>query len=132
MELITDRTERLAPGAILTTDRGQLHVRSSRPHQRRFAVAFEEMASRSDAERWRGVVLRAEALEDNGEMWVHQLVGCRLVDQGGIDRGEIVALVANPASDLLELSTGALVPLRFVVDRSDDLVHAEVPEGLFD
>jgi hypothetical protein len=44
--------------------------------------------------------------------------------------------VANPADDLLELDSGALVPGRFVarVERVSDriVVHVDVPEGLFD
>ena len=46
---------------------------------------------------------------------MHELVGARVVDAGGVDRGLVVTVVANPASDLLELDSGALVPLRFVV-----------------
>jgi hypothetical protein len=39
----------------------------------------------------------------------------------------------NPASDLLVLESGALVPLRFVVDVVAGVrVLVDVPEGLFD
>ena len=43
------------------------------------------------------------------------------------------AVQDNPASDLLVLDTGALVPLRFVVGRDPaGRLLVEVPAGLFD
>jgi 16S rRNA processing protein RimM len=39
---------------------------------------------------------------------------------------------ANPASDLLVLDTGALVPVRFVVERLVDALVVDAPQGLFD
>jgi hypothetical protein len=39
----------------------------------------------------------------------------------------------NPANDLLELSTGALVPVNFLVERRDDgTVVVDPPAGLFE
>ena len=38
----------------------------------------------------------------------------------------------NPASDLLVLDGGALVPLRFVVSTDDGVVTVDPPDGLFD
>jgi 16S rRNA processing protein RimM len=43
-----------------------------------------------------------------------------------------VAVVANPAHDLLELESGALVPVVFIVDAAAGLVTIDPPEGLFD
>jgi 16S rRNA processing protein RimM len=40
--------------------------------------------------------------------------------------------VANPASDLLELESGALVPVAFVVDRAPGRITIDPPDGLFD
>ena len=73
----------------------------------------------------------------DGALWVHELIGARVVDVSGAARGRVVAVVANPASDLLELDGGQLVPLRFVVggvDRDGDgaVVRIDPPEGLFD
>ena len=55
----------------------------------------------------------------------------------GVDHGPVVAVQANPASDLLELDSGALVPLRFVVggvehDRDGRVVRVDPPDGLLD
>ena len=56
-----------------------------------------------------------------------------ITDQHGTERGRVVEIIANPASDLLELESGALVPVRFVtsVDPGARVV-VDVPDGLFD
>jgi 16S rRNA processing protein RimM len=38
----------------------------------------------------------------------------------------------NPAADLLELDSGALVPVTFVVSAAEGVVTIDPPEGLFD
>ena len=54
------------------------------------------------------------------------------VEVDGTERGVVTAVEANPASDLLVLDTGHLVPLRFVVARDDGRVTIDPPAGLFD
>ena len=45
----------------------------------------------------------------------------------------MAAVEANPASDLLVLAGGGLVPLRFVVDHQAGVrVAVDVPDGLLD
>jgi 16S rRNA processing protein RimM len=44
----------------------------------------------------------------------------------------VVAVQANPASDLLVMEDGNLVPLRFVVGREDRRIVVDVPAGLFE
>jgi 16S rRNA processing protein RimM len=44
----------------------------------------------------------------------------------------VCAVEANPASDLLVLEDGALVPVRFVTGFSDGILVVDVPEGLFE
>jgi 16S rRNA processing protein RimM len=132
VSLTTDRLERVAPGAVLVTDAGELEVRASRPHQGRWIVAFAGHDSREDADRLRGLTLRAEAVDDPAELWVHDLVGAEVVTVGGKVVGHCVGVVANPAADLLELDSGALVPVVFIVDHTPDRVTIDPPEGLFD
>ncbi len=135
VDLWSDRTERLAPGSILQTDRGPLVVRQSAEHQARFIVSFEGVATREDAERWRGVVLRAPRLdvEDEDVIWIDQLYGATVVERDGTVRGTVVEVEANPASDLLVLDSGHLVPLTFVVEvTAHERIVVEVPEGLFE
>ncbi|HUR18110.1 MAG TPA: ribosome maturation factor RimM [Acidimicrobiales bacterium] len=130
--LVTNRAERVAPGSVLTTPAGELTVRSSSPHQGRWIVRFAEIAGREQAEALRGVVLSAPALDDPDALWVHELVGTEVAGTDGRSYGPVVEVEANPASDLLVLESGALVPLRFVVshDRDAGRIVIDPPEGL--
>ena len=130
--LLSDRGGRLDPGARLSSTRGDLVVRSARPHQDRWIVTFEGHTSREDADRLRGLVLKAEPVDDPDEMWVHQLVGATVVTTAGDAVGRCTSVIANPAADLIELDTGGLVPVVFVVDHSSDRVVIDPPDGLFD
>ena len=132
MRLTTDRTERVEPGAVLQSKRGPMTVVSSRPHQRDWIVLFEGVPDRNAAEELRGLKLLAEPLDDPDALWVHELVGAVVVDAEGVERGRVTALEPNPASDLLVLDTGHLVPLRFVTDRAEGRVTIDPPAGLFD
>jgi 16S rRNA processing protein RimM len=132
VDLTTDRVERLAPGSVLASDAGNLTVAAARPHQRRWIVAFEGHTDRDAADRLRGLALRAEALDDPEALWVHDLVGSEVVTVEGDEAGTCVAVVANPASDLLELDGGALVPVVFVVARRPGRVTIDPPEGLLE
>lgn len=132
VELFTHRAERLAPGSVLVTDSGPLEVLGSSGHGRpgRWIVAFAGVEDRSGAERLRGRVLRAEPLEEAGTLWVHQLVGAQVVDRAERPLGRVAAVQANPASDLLVLEDGALVPLCFLVDHGPGRVVVDPPAGL--
>ena len=55
-----------------------------------------------------------------------------VVTPAGDQIGRCVAVVANPAADLLELDNGALVPVAFVVDHGPRTVTIDPPDGLFD
>jgi len=46
----------------------------------------------------------------------------------------VEAVEANPASDLLVLDSGALIPVRFVTshDAAAGVVEVDIPEGLLD
>ncbi|MHB8328740.1 MAG: ribosome maturation factor RimM [Acidimicrobiales bacterium] len=131
--LITNRAERAEPGAVFSTDVGELLVEQARPFQGRWLVVFQGVHTREASDALRGVVLRAPALEDPGALWVHELVGADVVRAGdGAKLGRVAAVVANPASDLLELEGGGLVPLRFVIDHGPGRVVVDVPAGLLE
>ena len=135
VDLWTDRTERLAPDTQLLTPRGTLTVRSSSAHQNRFLVWFDEIASREDADAWRGTILSAPKLEASDEdlIWIDELFGATVVDSAGTVRGTVVDVEANPASDLLVLDSGALIPLTFVTSvEANSRIEVDVPEGLFE
>ena len=131
--LTTDRRERVAVGARLHDGSAWLTVGASRSQPGgRWIVHFDEIEDRNAAERLTGRTLFAEPIHDADALWIHQLIGARVVDTEGIVRGVCVAVVDNPAHDILELDTGHLVPVTFI-DRFDDgVVHVDAPEGLFD
>ncbi len=133
VDLVTDRTDRLAAGAVFQTDRGAMTVLGSKVFGERFIVRFEGVRDRDEADALRGLTLRAEPLDDDPDaLWVHELIGAEVVELDGTARGTVAAVEANPASDLLVLDTGALVPVTFVRDRSPGRLVVEVPVGLFD
>lgn len=133
VDLLTERVERVAPGARLTTPDGRhLEVIASTPHQHRWIVAFAGVADRSAAEELHGLSLHAEPIDDPETLWVHELIGCSVQDVGGQPLGRVTAVEANPASDLLVLDRGTLIPVRFVTERVPGLVTVELPEGLLE
>jgi 16S rRNA processing protein RimM len=132
--LTTERTSRLDPGSVLHTERGPLTVVTSSRHQDRWIVQFEGLTDRDVAERWRGVLLQAEPLDgaDDEVLWVHELVGATVALADGTTVGTVTEVESNPASDLLVLDTGALVPVVFVTDHQPDRITIDPPDGLFD
>ena len=133
VSLLTDRAERLDPGAELLHDGGRYTVERSRPHQHRFIVKFRELSSREQAQEARGATLYAEPIDDPDVLWVHDLIEQTVVDVGGATLGTVDAVEENPASDLLVLDTGDLVPLTFFVEQRDDgTIVVDPPDGLFE
>lgn len=117
--LATDRTERLDVGAELRCGREHLVVTASRPHTGKWIVHFDGVASREAAESLTGTVLEAEAFEEPGTLWVHSVVG-RIVETGdGAAHGRVVAVLDNPAHDILVLDDDTLVPVVFIIDDTD-------------
>jgi 16S rRNA processing protein RimM len=130
--LTTNRAERVAPGSVLYDGHDDLVVVSSRPHQDRWIVVFDGVQTREAADALRGRVLWADPIDDPDALWVHELIGARVVEADGNERGVVEALQSNPASDLLVLDTGALVPLVFFTGRAAGVITINPPEGLFD
>jgi 16S rRNA processing protein RimM len=87
---------------------------------------------REAAEGLRGAVLSAEPIEDPGVMWVHELIGAEVLDLAGKRYGVVDAVEANPASDLLVLHNGTLIPLTFVVRQTHGQITIDPPAGLTD
>ena len=115
VSLLTDRTERLDPGAALLAGSQWVTVATSRPMGGRWLVHFAGIDDRTAAEMYVGRTLLAAALppsadDDDDDLWVHDLIGSRVV----------------------ELDSGALVPVTFVVSSVDGVVTIDPPDGLFD
>ncbi len=133
VDLTSGHAKRRQVGAIFTTNAGELVVSESRPHKNRWLMRFEGVVNRESADALRGTVLFAHPIDDEGVLWVHELIGAAVVDQDGVVRGTVVSVLDNPAADIMELDSGALVPVTFVVSGpADGTVEVAVPEGLFD
>lgn len=145
VEAVTNRPERFTPGAVLYAGERALTVRRATLHggpdpagrisRARWIVDFEGVVNRNEAERMRDLVLTGDAFdpdESDDELWVHELIGSELFDPAGRVLGRVAAVEANPASDLLVLESGHLVPMVFVVEAFPGRVVVDPPAGLLD
>ena len=135
INLSTNRTERVEPGARLWSG-GWFSIIASREQSGRWVLTLDDVADRTAAERLVNRTVWAEPIDDPGAVWIHEVIGARVRDVAGVDQGRCVAVIANPADDLLELHDGALVPARFVerIEREGDevVVIVDPPAGLFE
>lgn len=136
VQLSSQRGERLAAGALFETDRGPLTVAVSAPlPSGGWKVRFVGIDDRTTAEHLRGLELRAEPIELDGVVWVHDLIDASVIDEDGTVRGVVVAVEANPAHDLLVVADAGrehLVPMAFVTSIETGVVRIESPAGLFE
>ena len=146
VEAVSNRPERFTPGSLLYAGERTFPVRrasrqggpdpAGRVTRDRWIVSFEGVETRNEAERLRGTVLSGEPLGPDGDdadsLWVHELVGSELFDTAGRVLGRVAAVEANPASDLLVLEDGHLVPMVFVVEAAAGRVVVDPPPGLLD
>ena len=145
VEAVTNRPERFVPGSVLFAGERAFRIHNGTPHggpsaagrlhRLRWIVGFEGVETRNQAEVLRGTVLFGDHLGDldgDDELWVHELIGAEVSDTGGRALGRVAAVEANPASDLLVLEGGALVPLVFVVESGGGRVVIDPPAGLLE
>lgn len=132
VSITSDRAERTTQGAVWYLDGREVVVEAVQPHGDRWLVRLAGVATREAAEALNGVVVCAEPIEDPDALWVHDLVGASVESTDGRGWGVVVAVVANPADDLLELDDGTLVPVGFVVDSSGlpERLVVDTPAGL--
>ena len=136
LDLVTDHTERAQVGSRLWGRDRWLTITRSSASNKRWRVHLDGVDDRNAAEAWTGVAVFAEPIDDPDALWVHELIGATVIEVNGIDRGQCVSVVSNPASDLLELESGGLVPVTFVTSLehtpSGTLITIDPPEGLFE
>ncbi len=100
---------RFAPGAKLNAGDEPVKVLEAK------RVGGGRLAIRLDRPVERGVELwvdRSELAEpEAGEYYVFQLVGLRVVEEGGSELGRVTDVASYPANDVLELDTGLALPL---------------------
>ena len=140
IKLSTDRSERVQIGARLWAGEWfEVSARTSMANTGadRWVVGIVGIDDRNDVERLVNKVVWAEPIDDPEAVWVHQVIGARVVGTDGVDRGTCIAVLKNPANDLLELESGALVPVIFVEsvvpnDADGFVITIDPPEGLFE
>lgn len=130
--LTTNVDDRLAPGLELVVGDVPRTIATVRPHQDRWLVGFDGIIDRTAAEGIAHQKIYGEPVDDPDALWVHELIGSAVVGVDGRDHGTVEAVIDNPASDLLELGSGALVPLTFVVSSADGRIVIDPPAGLLD
>jgi len=128
----------LAPGAR------ELHVEKTTPFKEGLIVSFREIVDRTTAEQWRHryfLVPRAEvAALDEGEVYVHELLGMRVELESGERVGDVVAMYELPqglAIDIRRVGRADTVLLLYEqsvvrIDRDTKVVTVTIPEGLLD
>ena len=134
VDLWTNRAERMAPGVEFEGPSGKLVIvrASNMSEAGRWLVSFEGFDSKEAAETIRGCVLRAAPIDLPGALWVHELIGADVYDEDGSLIGTVKAVQANPASDLLILEDGRLIPLSFVSSLDSGRLTVKAPSGLLD
>jgi 16S rRNA processing protein RimM len=136
VQLTTTELARVEPGSVLFAGERPLVVREARHHRKHWVVRFDGVDSREAADELRGATLHAEPIQDDDldSLWVHELIGAEVIDLEGVSRGRVESVQANPASDVLVLDSGALVPLTFAVgwDLRGERLRIDPPAGLFE
>ncbi|RLE23686.1 MAG: ribosome maturation factor RimM [Actinobacteria bacterium] len=133
VQLTGDGDARVAPGAEVHAGDEILVVETSRVASNgRRVVKFAQITDRTAAEKYANVLLKGSPIDDPDALWVHELIGGRVVELDGTHRGICTAVLANPAADILELDSGHLVPSNFIVTNIDGVVTVDTPDGLFD
>ena len=96
-----------------------LTISDSRPYKQGWIVRFEEIADRDSAELWRGRYLLAPFSElpppDENQVYLHDLVGMRVIGTGGEDLGSVASFYELPQGLVLDVETGrgtVMVPYR--------------------
>lgn len=138
-DLVVDLTSnvdgRLDPGTTMFIDpdgSSSMTVASARAHQDRWLVRFEGVSTRELAEAVGRPTLFAEPVDDPDAIWLHELFGAVVTDVEGAERGTVTEVLDNPASELMVLDSGHLVPVDFIVEIEAGRVTVDVPDGLWD
>jgi 16S rRNA processing protein RimM len=120
-----------------------LEITGSRPFKSGFIIKFAGIDDRNEAELWRERYLllpedQVTPLED-GEVYLHELEGMRVVLASGEPLGTVIGMYELPQGIVLDVSregkNSVLVPYDRVVtsiDRETRLIQIDPPEGLLD
>ena len=134
LSLTSDLVQRREVGAQLiifdSSGKRTLTITSSRPQQDRWVVHFEGIDDRNAAEKLTNKFLYAAPIDGVEGLWVHQLIGSEVEDTSGVSWGICTGVLNNPAHDLLELESGVLIPMPFVLSCDEGITVIDPPAGL--
>ena len=134
LSLTSDLVQRREVGAQLiifdSSGKRTLTITSSRPQQDRWVVHFEGIDDRNAAEKLTNKFLYAAPIYGAEGLWVHQLIGSEVEDTSGVSWGICTGVLNNPAHDLLELESGVLIPMPFVLSCDEGITVIDPPAGL--
>lgn len=132
LSLTSDRPERRRAGTKVFALGSWWTIDKIRQSNDRFLVQLAGVSVREDAAKLTNEIAFAEPIHDDSALWVHELVGSRVIDRAGTEYGTCTAVLDNPAHALIETDTGVLVPVPFVVSHDDGVVVVDPPAGLLD
>jgi 16S rRNA processing protein RimM len=96
-----------------------LTIANSKPFKKGLIIQFEELSDRDSAELWRGRYLLAPFSElpplEEDQVYLHDLVGMRVVSTGGEQLGEVTTFYELPQGLVLDVKTSrgsVMVPYR--------------------
>ena len=118
----------------------ELTVAAVRRHQGKPLIRFAGVDDANAAEAFTNATLtiaRRDARLGPGEFLEGDLIGCRLIDEAGVQRGVVSGVLHYPIQDMLVVgSTTTLLPMvaAFIarVDVARKEIHVTVPPGLLD
>ncbi len=128
----------------LSPDARELRITHSSPFKGGWIVAVEGIGDRSAAQAWRNRYLLLPAVEVDppaaGELFIHDLVGMRVVRASGDEVGHVSKVLELPQGLIIDVRrpTGRSVLLPFddhtvtEVDEDRRVIHVDPVEGLID
>lgn len=125
----------------------ELVIRDVRPFKGGVLLTFDEVPDRTEAERWndRTLLLPLAELDppEEGEVFLHELPGMRVLLEDGASLGEVQRFYELPQGILLEVALDGVEPKReamvpFVedvvvaIDKSARAITVRLPDGLIE
>lgn len=139
VEAYSDFPDRFAPGVTLYLgeDLEAVQVATVRPHKTNLLVCLDEVGDRNEAEEVRGLwfyVPEAEAAElEEGQYWIHDIIGLQVVTLDGMQLGKITDVMATGANDVYvvrptsDLNGGRDILLPAIADVVEQV---DIPNGI--
>ncbi|MBN1536077.1 MAG: 16S rRNA processing protein RimM [Anaerolineales bacterium] len=126
MQVLTDFPERLKPNMVvfIGEEHRPLRVKTFRQHHRGVLVDFYDYATPEAVGELRNYTVYVKASElpvlPTGEYYHHQVIGLRVVDESGVNLGQVTEILTTGANDVfvVQQETGA----EFLLPMVDEMV----------